>query len=75
MTLGGVQAKFYMLEPSEKNYPLGRGSVFQLTFKSVGESDYRVSQKKRSLRISKPLGPTDASGDISVGKGCWGDVG
>ena len=36
---------------------------------------YRVSQKKRSLRISKPLGPTDASGDNSVGKGCWRDVG
>ena len=36
---------------------------------------YRVSQKKRSFRISKPLGPTDASGDNSVGKGCWRDVG
>ena len=37
--------------------------------------EYRVSQKKRSLRISKPLGPTDASsGDNSVGKGCWGDL-
>ena len=36
---------------------------------------YRVSQKKRSLRISISLGPTDASGDNSVGKGCWGDVG
>ena len=29
-----------MLEASEENYPLWRGSVFQLTFKSVGESDY-----------------------------------
>ena len=29
-----------MLEASEKNYPLWRGSVLQLTFKSVGESDY-----------------------------------
>ena len=33
---------------------------------------YRVSQKKRSLRIFTPLG---ASGDNSVGQGCWGDVG
>ena len=39
------------------------------------KKSYRVSQKKRSLRISKPLGPTDASGDNSVGKGCWRDVG
>ena len=38
-------------------------------------SKYRVSQKKRSLRISIPLGATDASGDNSVGQGCWGDVG
>ena len=36
---------------------------------------YRVSQKKRSLRIFTPLGATDASGDNSVGQGCWGDVG
>ena len=28
-----------LLEASEKNYPLWRGSVFHLTFKSVGESD------------------------------------
>ena len=40
-----------------------------------GGRAYRVSQKKRSFRISKPLGPTDASGDNSVGKGCWRDVG
>ena len=33
----------------------GGNRAFQLT--------YRMSQKKRSLRISKPLGPTDASGD------------
>ena len=39
------------------------------------KKSYRVSQKKRSLRISKPLGPTNASVDNSVGKGCWGDVG
>ena len=37
--------------------------------------NYRVSQKKRSLRIFTPLGATDASGDNSVGQGCWGDVG
>ena len=36
---------------------------------------YRVSQKKRSLRIFTPLGATDASGDNSVGQGWWGDVG
>ena len=29
-------------------------------------------RKKRSLRIFTPLG---ASGDNSVGQGCWGDVG
>ena len=32
-------------------------------------------RKKRSLRISIPLAPTDASGDNSVGKGYCGDVG
>ena len=41
----------------------------------VHVSMYRVSQKKRSLRIFTPLGATDASGDNSVGQGCWGDVG
>ena len=50
-------------------------SISCLLFSCVVFELYRVSQKKRSLRISKPLGPTDASADNSVGKGCWGDVG
>ena len=42
---------------------------------STSNETYRVSQKKRSLRIFTPLGATDASGDNSVGQGYWGDVG
>ena len=63
--------QFFLLHHTVTMLPLNR----EYLKKDLCRCMYRVSQKKRSFRISKPLGPTDASGDNSVGKGCWGDVG